>query len=394
MADYSKFVNNPSYYNTSHSFGKPRPQEVGGTRYKPVRIDTGAFLQENGDIRFYLFEPKATTIEIVMQQGHTAETLALQKNSEGFFEGTWVNNGDPRFIGKRGLTVKIDGVACSYYRIPRYYRGNKLTNYVDFPDPEWDDYLIKDVPHGTLAFETYWSDTVGGWQRCMVYTPAEYRHNTDKKYPVMYLHHGWGENETSWMFAAKVPQIMDNLIAEGRAEPFIVVTNENMPKLPSDGSHGMDGYTSVLLNDCISFIEREYRCIPDKWHRGIGGNSYGGMMTSVIGFGHPEMFSHLGIFSGGFRFKDLWQTYEENHHLDWLYNNAEEIGKTYTIIYRGHGTGEYSDVPDNSDDEVFCRENGIDALPCYKRHFIKDGYHEWDTFGKEFAQFAQYAFKG
>lgn len=340
-----------------------------------------------------LFEPDAETVEIGFMIGHTIEKLSLEKQENGCFEGTLPYSGHPQFKGKKNIQVLVNGKKRISSRIPAFWRGNALSNYIDVPDPEWEDTMLKKVPHGSLSYELYWSDVLGDYQRCMVYTPAEYRHDLEKRYPVMYLFHGFGENETSWMFGAKVPQIMDNLIAEGKAEPFIVVTNDNMPKLPSDVTHGMDTFIDILLKDCIPFIDREFRTIADKWHRGCGGNSYGGMMTSVVGFCHPEVFSHLGIFSGGLRFKDLWTTYEENHHLDWLYDNAEEIEKAYKVLYRGHGTIEYNDIPDNLEDEAFCRENGIDKLPCYVRSYIQDGLHDWDTFGKEFADFARHAFR-
>lgn len=390
---FQKFVNDRSYHITADVFGPQRPEKIGGTRSEPVSAQTGAFLTPSGDVLFRLFEPDAQTVEIGFMIGHSLERFPLEKMGNGCFEGTLAYSDRPQLRGKKNIQVIVDGKKKLISRIPAFWRGNGLSNYMDVPDPQWEDAMLKKVPHGTLSYEIYWSDVLGDFQRCMVYTPAEYRHKPDRRYPVVYLFHGFGENETSWMFGAKVPQIMDNLIAEGKAEPFIVVTNDNMPKLPSDGTHGMDTFIDILLKDCIPYIDSEYRTIADKWHRGCGGNSYGGMMTSVVGFGHPELFSHLGIFSGGFRFKDIWTSYEENHHLDWLYDNAEEIGNTYKLLYRGHGTIEYDDIPDNREDEVFCRENKIDTLPCYVRSFIQDGLHDWDTFGKEFAEFAVHAFK-
>jgi enterochelin esterase family protein len=186
---------------------------------------------------------------------------------------------------------------------------------------------------------------------------------------------------------------MDNLIAEGRAVPFIVVTNENMPKLPSDGTHGMEGYESLLLNDCIPFIEGEYRVKKDKWSRAIAGNSYGCMVTSFVGFRHPERFGALGLLSGGIRCKDIWPAFEQNHHLDWLKGNAAAVGAAYRLIYRCHGTVELHDSPDHVQDDAFLKENGISDLPCYVREFFPGGRHEWDTFGKDFAGFAARAFK-
>lgn len=391
MAEFKDFMKDKAYRYVADSFSD-RKQMVGGTRNNPVMEDTGAFLQENGDVKFRLYEPRAERIELEWIAGHDREKMQLVKNEEGYFEGTLGFTGEPKMIGKRTFRMWIDGVELVYPRIPAIFRGHQMINYVDIPDLNWDDYRIKDVPHGALSYRIYWSEMVKDWQRCMVYTPAEYEH-TDKEYPVLYLHHGWGENETTWMFGAKVPQIMDNLIAEGSALPFIVVTNDNLPKLASDGSHGMDGYTNVLLNDCIPFIEKEYRAKKDKWNRAIGGNSYGCMITSFIGFGHPELFGNLGLLSGGIRCKDFWPAYEQNHQLDWLCHNAEEVGKQYKLIYRSHGDVEYYDSPDHVQDDAFLKEHGISDLPCFVREFFPGGRHEWDTFGKDFAGFARRAFR-
>lgn len=390
MADFSDFIRDRSYQYTADAFVYRR-QMIGGTRTAPIMEDTGAFLQANGDILFRLYEPEAPQIEIEWIAGHDREIMALIKRGDGFFEGVLPYTGNPKLTGKRTFILRIDGQTVVHPRIPAIFRGHQMVNYVEIPDLSWRDCLVRNVPHGALAYRLYWSETVQDWQRCMVYTPAEYDHS-QKEYPVLYLHHGWGENETTWMFGAKVPLIMDNLIAEGRAVPFIVVTNENLPKLPSDGTHGMAGYSQVLLRDCIPFIEKEYRVKTDKWSRAIGGNSYGCMITSFIGFTHPELFGNLGLFSGGIRCKDFWPAYEQNHQLDWLCRHAVDVGNAYRLIYRAHGTVEYHDSPDHVQDDAFLEEHGISQLPCFVREFFPDGRHEWDTFGKDFAGFARYAF--
>lgn len=386
-------MENLSYYTTADAFGPARPQMIGGTRLEPVLAETGAFLQENGDVVFRFHEPAAKDITLVFISGRGRQVASMERDEEGFFTYTLSHAEHPEIKGKRGVNILVDGIPAFSQRIPAIFRGNKMSNYFEIPAGDWDDYLLKDVPHGSLSYEIYWSSVLGNWQRCMVYTPAEYQKHPERSYPVMYLHHGWGENETSWMFGGKVPFIMDNLIAEGRARPFLVVTNENMAKLPSDGTHGMAGYTEILLKDCIPFIEEKYRVLSDKWHRGIGGNSYGCMITSLIGFGHPELFGNLGLFSGGLRCKDFWPSYEENHHLDWLYDNADEVARQYRLIYRAHGTIEYHDSPDHVQDDEFLQKNGITELPNFVREFFPDGRHEWDTFGRDFAGFAQRAFR-
>lgn len=402
MADFKKFAENKYYHCVADHFDNLPPERMGGTRECPVLVETGAFLQSNGDILFRLFYPDANQIYIEISRSPDNKIVPLEKKENGVFEGVFpYPAGETDFIGKRNITVYVDGLAVISPRIPTYFRSGKISNYVDIPDPEWDDYLIKNVPHGTLSYEIYWSEVVGDWRRCMVYTPAEYRHNPDKKYPVLYLHHGGGENETSWMFAGKAPQIMDNLIAEGKAVPFIIVTNYNAPRFTTDGEHrvdeyreGMEEFCQILLKDCIPFIEREYRVIGDKWHRATAGLSYGCMVTSYTGFGHPEVFGNMGLISGGLRCRDYAPILEDNHHLDWLIGGAEQVAKEYKLIYRSHGTVEFSDHSnDHIEDEAFLKANGILDLPCVVREWFPGGKHEWDSFGKGLAGFAKQAFK-
>lgn len=152
MSAYKDFAQNRSYYDVPLTFGKPRPEQIGGTRANPVLADTGAFLADNGDIRFKLFEPEAQHISIEFTCGHNKKTLGLEKDGEGFFVGIFPNTGDVAWRGKRIFTVNIDGVSFAYPRMPIVYRTNRPVNYVDIPDVSWDEYLIKDVPHGAVTY--------------------------------------------------------------------------------------------------------------------------------------------------------------------------------------------------------------------------------------------------
>lgn len=178
-------------------------------------------------------------------------------------------------------------------------------NYLDIPDPTWDDYLMdRKVARGAQAFRIYWSKITGSWHRCMVYTPPECNTSPEKKYPVLYLHHPAFKNtDTAWMFQGKAPLIMDNLLEEGKAVPFIIVTNECGPQLPED---------------CIPFIEKEYRCLDDKWNRATAGASWGGMLSSQLAFTWPDKFANVGMISSGLRCVDSWPELKDNHYLDWI----------------------------------------------------------------------------
>lgn len=393
MNDFSDIINNAFYHVTADSFAPRPPQRIGGTREKPQRAQTGAIPQPNGDIFFNLFAPAAKTVEIKFTSylyWLENRTLLLAKTENGFFQGLLPYH--PAETGPRNLQVVIDGVPTLHSQLPVYFRCNTLSNYVEIPDPSCPEVLIQHVPHGSVSAELYWSTTMNSWQRCIVYTPAEYRH-TDKKYPVLYLCHGAGENETSWTYAGKLPNIMDNLIASGACEPFLVVMNNGMVRLPEDGGKQYNGFSGMLLNDCIPFIEKEFRVKIDEWSRAIAGESMGGMETSFIGFAHPELFGYIGFLSGVIRCHDFWPSFAENPQLQWLINGAEKVAENFRIFYRSWGDVEWARNPWARGDEEFLAENGIDQLPCYHYNRYPDGEHEWGTFRKDFRDFAKLIFK-
>lgn len=400
--DFSKFQNNYSNTCTPVFFGPLKPEMIGGSHKEPVEADTGMTIQPNGDLNFRFYYPDANKVVVAMRSGWTLCDIELEKDEQGFFTGKLPYTGSVDWIGMRDVVVKVDGVEVVSPRLPLIASLTGFSNYVFIPDTEWDDYLIKKVPHGSLSYEIYWSEVLNDWQRCMVYTPAEYQQNPDKKYPVLYLHHPGFGNETSWMFPGKVPIIMDNLLAQGEAVPFIIVTNQCSAKLPSDGRFGMDGYIRILLEDCIPFIEEKYRVLSDKWNRASAGASWGGMLSSRLVFEYPEHFASVGMLSSGLRCVDTHPVLEDNHYLDWMRGNAEEVGKQYKLIFRSHGEIEYigrKDVPGENgnptlhEDEVFLSENGIDKLPCYSRVVFPGYKHMWETFSRGFSLFARELFR-
>lgn len=405
MSDFTRYIEDYSYYNTPARFGPLGPEQIGGTMEEPVTTETGAFVQPNGDVRFRFYYPNVGQMKVYMRAGRQSMEFDLEKDADGYFNGVLpYDEENPTWHGFRQFKLIADGIPVVSGRTPLTMGERGAENYMEIPDPSWDEYLMdRKVPRGALAYRIYWSEVTGSWHRCMVYTPADYNTNPDKKYPVLYLHHpGFQNTDTAWMFLGKVPLIMDNLIAEGRAVPFIIVSNECGPQLPEDGRFGMDGYFRMLFEDCIPFIESEYRCLTDKWNRATAGASWGGMLSSQLAFTWPDKFANIGMLSSGLRCVDTWPELKDNHYLDWLKGNAEEVGKQYKLIFRSHGEIEYigrKDLPNEPgnptlfEDEAFLAENGLDKLPCYHRVVFPGGKHMWDTFGKGFCAFAQLLFR-
>lgn len=199
-----------------------------------------------------------------------------------------------------------------------------------------DYYKVNDVPHGTVSKVWYESPTLDLTRRMTVYTPAGYDKNKKQKYPVFYLLHGAGGDEEAWMDLGRTSQILDNLIAQGKAEPMIVVmTNGNAGEVaaPGEGPEGfrqasskqrgmMDGAFEESFKDVISYIENNYRVYKDKKHRAIAGLSMGGYHSLHISKYYPDTFNYVGLFSAAARF-------HENSESPVYQNEKEQIAAQF-----------------------------------------------------------------
>ena len=280
----------------------------------PPRILSPEILPDNQvTFRVYAKDAQKITVSGEWQAGFGASE-ALVKNDTGMFSLT-VGPLAPELYG---YTFTVDGVRTidpSNVQVRR--DGSNYQSFFIIPGPESDLYFQKnDVPHGTVTKIWYKSSVLGFDRRVYVYTPAGYENGT-QKYPVFYLLHGAGGDEDAWTNMGRAAQIMDNLIAQGKAKPMIVVmTNGNanqagaqneVPPLPSaQGEQGMAAYQRYagkfeehLVKDVIPFIEKNYRTLTGMENRAIAGLSMGGMHTQTITNDNPGMFGYIGVYSMG-----------------------------------------------------------------------------------------------
>jgi enterochelin esterase family protein len=223
--------------------------------------------------------------------------------------------------------------------------GTRFENVLIVPGEASDVYTVKDVPHGVLSKVWYPSPTLDKNRRMYVYTPPGYE-NGDKKYPVFYLFHGAGGDEDAWTTLGRAPYIMDNLIADGKAEPMIVVmTNGNAwseaapgdePAKENAGAPDFSqmangGFEKSLINDVIPFIEKNYRTLTDKNHRAIAGLSMGGMQTQTITNTNPDKFAYIGVMSMGLMNDPRWVKYNEEEHKKQIMDLKNSDVKLYWI---------------------------------------------------------------
>ena len=279
----------------------------------PVQIKSAEILPDNQvTFRVYAKDASNVTVSGEWLAGYGASE-ALVRNDTGMFSLT-VGPLKPELYG---YTFSVDGVRMIDPNNVQVRRdGSRYESFFIIPGSESDLYMHQDaVPHGTVTKLWYPSVVLGMDRRVYVYTPAGYE-NSNVKYPVFYLLHGAGGDEDAWTTMGRAGQILDNLIAQGKAKPMIVVmTNGNANQAASQndvplpqvqGEQGMAAYRRYagkfeehLVKDVVPFIEKNFRVYNDKDHRAIAGLSMGGAHTQTITNNNPTMFSYIGVFSMG-----------------------------------------------------------------------------------------------
>lgn len=256
------------------------------------RIPSSYMVLEDGRIRFSLYYPNAGSVQLQVL-GSEAHNLTLTREDD-----LWTGICEPE-TGLLGVIVIVDGneVLCS--TLPIAYSSNRPMNMIEIP--EKDSVIeLQNCPHGSVNMEFMSSRVSGKLERIYVYLPPDYM-TSGKHYPILYLQHGHGENETSWVSQGRMNFIADNLIAAGKAILSIVVMCNGMMTVEEEGGVCLryaDGFPKMLTEEVIPFIESRYRTISDAEHRAMAGLSMGSIQTSIITLEHPELFQYVGLFSG------------------------------------------------------------------------------------------------
>ena len=363
----------------------------GGDRFNPDYMDTGAKVHENGDVDFGFYAPNANKVSVVFGI-KAGEPLAMTKDAKGVWRVKLAYNDN--FVGPKAFHFDVDGAPVLSAYCPHYFSHGISINFVEIPDKNTPYVLIKDVPHGSVNWEFYWSKYLEDWHRCLVYTPPGYEKGGE--YPVLYLQHGGGENETSWVFNGKAAHIMDNLIAEKKITPFVVVMNNGMVRGKNEAPMSAgQAFTATLIESCIPFIEGKYKVKKDKWSRAMAGFSMGSMQSSIIGLTNPDKFAYIGLLSGFMRRLgpnyDTDISLETNPHLA-IMDDSERFQKEIKLYYRGIGSGDVHFKAFLKDDEM-CDEKGWSKYPNLIRHVIDDYPHDWAVLRILLHDFAQRIFK-
>jgi len=218
-------------------------------------------------------------------------------------KGVWTCTSDPQVVGFHYYAVVIDGVSVMDRNTDAFFGSNWKSSGIEIPEgPEGDYYRFnKNIPHGQVRSIYYWSEINGLERHINVYVPAEYEQNPTKNYPVLYLLHGWGEDENGWSNQGKMGNIMDGLIAAGKAVPMIVVMESGDIKTNSDvRKASVNDVTQIYMKDLTPFIDKTFRTKADRQNRAMAGLSRGGMQTTTTVFNNMDKFAWVATFSGFF----------------------------------------------------------------------------------------------
>ncbi len=325
-------------------------------------------------VRFRIVAPQAQSV------GVSIRGTQLTKGEDG----AWVGTSRPLDEGFHYYHLTIDGGTFNDPGTLNFYGSTRWESGVEIPAHDQDFYALKDVPHGRVQQILFPSKSTNTQRRAFVYTPPEYDKNLDERYPVLYLQHGWGEDETAWSNQGRANLIMDNLIAEGKIRPFLIVMTYGMTNEVRFGglaSFRIDPFQTVLVDELIPYIDSNFRTLAEQPHRAMAGLSMGGMETRLITLANLDKFSHIGLFSGGsISLDDVNNTpgFKENVKLVFVSYGSRELGDN-----RGGRGGN----PQANADAL--KQAGINSV----FYVSQDTAHEFQSWRRSLREFAPLLFR-
>ena len=365
--------------------------------FKPSSCNT--FLSQypavNSQTRQAMFRVVAPTARKV-QVDLAGKRYEMTKNDKGI----WTCTSDPQVVGFHYYSIWIDSVAVMDRNTEAYFGSNWESSGIEIPEgPEGDYYRFnKNIPHGEIRSIQYWSEINGMERHCNVYVPAEYEQNPARKYPVLYLLHGWGEDENGWSNQGHTANIMDGLIASGKAVPMIIVMDcGDIKTSPEVRKASTNDVTQIYVKDLMPFIDKTFRTKTDRQNRAMAGLSRGGMQTTTTVFANMDKFAWMGTFSGFFMggmgarpAAGAAQAPSMSQQIETAFNgvfkDAAAFDKQMNLLFISTGTEERSP------------KEAVEALKAHGiKHIVfhesQGTAHEWLTWRRALKDFAPRIFK-
>ena len=346
----------------------------------------------DGRVMLRLAAPNAAKVQVA--GALSAAPIDMAKGADG----AWTVTTPPVVPGFHYYWFMVDGQQMNDPSTDAFFGYGRPTGGIEVPTPGEDFYQPKDVPHGQVRMAFYFSKTTGQWRRAMVYTPPEYDTATRTRYPVLYLQHGAGEDETGWTKQGHANFILDNLYAAGKAKPMLVVMDKGYaPGAPAPaggrgaggGGRGAPGtlspsaFESVVIGDLIPFIDRTFRTLTDRDHRAMAGLSMGSSQTQQITLRNLDKFSWIGFFSGATVNGDLDTAYNG------VFKNPADFNKRVHLLWMGAGTAEDRLIQALNTSHDTLTKRGIKHV-IFKSDLTA---HEWHTWRRDLNDFAPRLFQ-
>jgi enterochelin esterase-like enzyme len=394
---------------------KPSSLNIPEARYPCVYSDNRA--------TFRVVAPDAQKVRVRIGSG-----FDMQKGPDGVWEVTTT----PLVIGFHYYSLQIDGATVADPSTNTFFGSGWQNSGIEIPDPAGDYFAPKDVPHGHVSQQWYFSKVTGKWRKCFVYTPPDYDQNTHGRYPVLYLLHGWGEDETGWYRQGHVDHIIDNLIAARKATPMIVVMDNLNAVKPGEsaaifaarglvpppgpapapagpratgatpaaagpgrggppasgrgGSLGRPTYSEMMFTDLVPMIERTYRVRPRKENRAMAGLSMGGAQTFETVLNNLDKFAYLGGFSGNCAAFGRGGTFDPKTTCGGSFADPAAFNKQVKLMFLSTGSVEGPGVKTFSD--------ALTNAGIHNVYYESPGTaHEWLSWRRALNDFAPRLFK-
>ncbi|GGH72868.1 enterochelin esterase family protein [Filimonas zeae] len=372
-------------------YGKAQTVPVTPTAFRPAESNQPGKLypqvNTTGHVRVSIAAPLANKVQLDI--GGKKYDLAKDE------KGVWTGESLPQDEGFHYYQLIIDGAAIPDPASRYFYGAGRLGSGIEIPAPDEAFYALEDVPHGLVSENIYYSSLTQTWRRCFVYTPAAYYTSNTSRFPVLYLQHGSFEDETGWATQGKANLILDNLIAQQKAKPMLIVMDNGYAFKPTDSTstaparQGASIFEDVLIKEVIPMIDSRFRTLANKENRAIAGLSMGANQTMRIAMNHTDKFAYYGGFSGTSNYPDS-NAIDVNQFLGGKFKDGAAVNKQLKVFWLGLGTREPVPFPASVGAfRAMLDKQGI-------KHVYYESpktAHEWLTWRRSLHQFAPLLFR-